>query len=120
MRPLTSRVSISDEGLSGCTRSSIQSLKRKQRRISMRPATLSLTSARHIDEVCNRFETALKAKQALPIEDYLGDAAEPMYSALLRELVRLEIDYRVRSGEEPTVDEYRSRFPTHAASIASW
>lgn len=81
---------------------------------------LSLTSVRHIEEVCNRFETALKAKQSLPIEDYLGDAAEPMRSELLRELVRLEIDYRVKRGEQPTVEEYRSRFPTHADSIASW
>ncbi len=81
---------------------------------------LSLTTARHIDEVCSRFETALQARQAVQIESYLGDAAEPMRSALLRELVRLEIDYRVRRGDQPTVAEYRSRFPTHADAIASW
>ncbi len=81
---------------------------------------LSLAAARHVDDACVRFETVLQAGTPATIEEYLGDSAEPLRSALLRELVRLEIDYRTRRGERPTVEEYRIRFPAHVDAIASW
>src|ERR1051325_4351928 len=81
---------------------------------------LSLAAERRIDEACVRFERALQAKQMVAIEDHLGAVAESEGSALLRELLRLEVEYRLRRGEQPTVDEYRARFPTHADSIAKW
>jgi WD40 repeat protein len=73
--------------------------------------TLRLSQALRINEVCNRFELAWRAGQRPRIEDYLGDAAEPERSDLLRELVALEIDYRRQAGQEPALDEYRTRFP---------
>jgi serine/threonine protein kinase len=73
--------------------------------------TLRLSQALRINEVCNRFELAWRAGQRPRIEDYLGDAAEPERSDLLRDLVASEIDYRRQAGEEPAVDEYRARFP---------
>ena len=81
---------------------------------------LSLSAERHVDEVCVRFESAWQAGQVVKIEEYLGDASEPERTALLRELLRLEVEYRIRHGEQPTVDEFRLRFPTYASSIGSW
>src|SRR5262245_6949715 len=81
---------------------------------------LPIAAERHIDDVCVRFESALQAETPATIEEYLGDAAEPVRSALLRELLRLEIEYRIKRGEQPTVDEYRVRFPAHATSVANW
>jgi serine/threonine protein kinase len=76
--------------------------------------TLRLSAALRINEACNRFELAWRAGQRPRVEDYLGDAAEPEQSDLLRELVALEIDCRRQAGEDPSVDEYRARFPALA------
>jgi serine/threonine protein kinase/WD40 repeat protein len=76
--------------------------------------TVRLSAAVRINEVCNRFELAWQAGQRPRIEDYLGDAAEPERSDLVRELVALDIDYRRQAGEHPSEDEYRARFPALA------
>ena len=69
-----------------------------------RDETLSLSAERRVDAVCVQFERALQAGQPARIEDYLRDTPEPERSALLRELLRLEVYYRIRCGESPTVD----------------
>ena len=79
--------------------------------------SLSPSMVRRIEGICDRFEAAWKeASQAAGapprIEDFLGEASEPTHrSALVRELVPLDIEYRRRRGEQPTPDEYQSRFP---------
>jgi serine/threonine protein kinase len=76
--------------------------------------TLNQEQLRHIEEVCDRFEAAWKTTGAAParpsIEDCLGETPEPVRSALLRELVALEVSYRRRSGEAPQPEEYCKRF----------
>src|SRR6266849_3647023 len=68
-----------------------------------------------IEQVCGPFEAALKATpapgQTPRIEDYLSPAWGAEGSAVLRELVLLEIHYRCRRGESPQTAEYRARFP---------
>jgi serine/threonine-protein kinase len=64
-----------------------------------------------------RFEDALKAGQDPQLEAHLGDWPEPERSALLHELLWLELAYRRRRGEQPTPEEYRRRFPEHGAVI---
>jgi hypothetical protein len=73
------------------------------------PPPLSL--GLRIEPACDRFELAWQAGQRPRIEDYLGELPEPGRSALARELIALEIDYRRRAGEDPRPDEYRARFP---------
>lgn len=51
------------------------------------------------------------------IEDYLGQLTEPDHSRLLRQLLLVEWQLRLRSGESPTGDEYLARFPEHAGVI---
>jgi tetratricopeptide (TPR) repeat protein len=78
---------------------------------SRRESPLPLDLVRWINEVCNRFELAWQAGPRPRLEDFVGDTPEPARSALLRELIALDLDYRRQAGENPTAEEYRERFP---------
>jgi hypothetical protein len=71
--------------------------------------------ARRVDEVCDHFEAAwqsARTAEARPvIEVYLARVAEAERSALLRELVLLEADYRRLGGETPRPEDFLARFP---------
>jgi serine/threonine protein kinase/Flp pilus assembly protein TadD len=73
---------------------------------------LPLDAACQIDAICERFEQALQAGRPLTIENCLADSAsdglEPC--TLLRELLALDVEYRLRRGERPTPDDYLARF----------
>src|SRR5207302_3415578 len=70
----------------------------------------TLLPARHVDQICDGFEAAWKASGragARPrIEDYVAAVAEPEQAALCRELIKLDIEYRRRLGEEAVVEDY--------------
>jgi eukaryotic-like serine/threonine-protein kinase len=72
---------------------------------------LSPSLGRIVDQVCDRFEHLWKSGQGPRIEDFLAtaDAAEP--TALIEELIAVEVFYRRRRGEQASVGEYRARFP---------
>jgi tetratricopeptide (TPR) repeat protein/tRNA A-37 threonylcarbamoyl transferase component Bud32 len=80
---------------------------------------LSPAQAVHINDVCDRFEAAWKAAgpggPPPPIEEHVGDTPEPERAVLLRHLILLEIDYRLLRGENPSPEDYRSRFPALSA-----
>ena len=66
---------------------------------------LAAPHARIVDEVCNRFEAALKADQRPREEDYLGDCPEHARAALRIELMLLAAHYGLtlaRSAQEPS------------------
>src|SRR4051794_15371247 len=73
--------------------------------------SLRLSLEERIDEVCLRYEQAWKAGGRPRPEDFLEGAAGSERSALLRELVALEVEYRRRRGEDPRPEEYQRRFP---------
>jgi hypothetical protein len=73
--------------------------------------SLPLAVEERIDALCGRFEDAWQAGQRPRLEDCLGQTEGLERQALLSELLRLERYYRVRAGETPSADEYRSRFP---------
>src|SRR5262245_8492758 len=81
------------------------------------PDTLPLSTEREVDAACLRFEAAWQAGQRPRIEDYLGETCEPTRPALLGELLRLELEYRSRKGEQPTEEEDRCRFPGHGTLV---
>src|SRR5262249_53778053 len=64
-----------------------------------------------VNEVCVRFEAAWREDRRPRPEEYLGEAAEPGRSALLGELILLDLDYRRQQGETLSADDYRSLFP---------
>src|SRR5437899_2508113 len=70
------------------------------------------SQARRLDTVCNRFEDDWRAGKRPRIEDYLVDVSEAERSALLRELIALDIAYRRKSGEALAPDAYDHLGPT--------
>jgi eukaryotic-like serine/threonine-protein kinase len=71
--------------------------------------------ARRVNEICDRFEAqwqaAARTGNRPHIETYLAETTEPERSALLRELVLLDADYRRLAAESPRAEDYASRFP---------
>ena len=78
-----------------------------------REAPLPVSVARRVDQVCDHFERLWLTSQRPRIEEGTAGAEEPVRSALLRELLHLELHYRRRAGEQPSPDDYYARFPTH-------
>jgi serine/threonine protein kinase len=74
-------------------------------------AELPSTLVRRAERECDRFEAAWKAGQRPDLEDHLGAVPEAERSALLRELLLLEVDYRRLAGEQPRAEEFLARFP---------
>jgi serine/threonine protein kinase len=79
--------------------------------------TLSPAEARQIDQTCDRFEAVWKAGQRPRPEEYLVAAGEPERSAMLRQLLLLDWDYRRRAGDDPRAGDYHARFPSDLALI---
>jgi serine/threonine protein kinase len=73
---------------------------------------------KHVDPIADQFDSAWQAalQQVAPpdLEDYLGRSIEPMRSALLRELVAIDIQYYARWRGKPSLAKYTDRFPAHA------
>jgi len=70
-----------------------------------------------LGQLCDRFEAAWKAGQRPLIEAYWADIQETGRLAALRELLPVELAYRIQAGEKPTLQEYQLRFPRHAESV---
>jgi serine/threonine-protein kinase len=72
-----------------------------------------------IDVVCDRFEAEWQAGRRPQIEAYLGEVPESARPHLLRELLRVDIAYRMQHGETLLPQDYQSRFPEKASLIAT-
>jgi serine/threonine protein kinase len=79
------------------------------------PTDPSLTpeEAKYLDRACDAFEAACQAGEQPSIERFLAEAPPAVRQALLRELLEVEMEYRRRRGERPTLEEYRQRFPDY-------
>src|SRR5262249_53775078 len=68
-----------------------------------------------IDAVCLTFEAAWQSTgdrdDGPRIEDYLDAGAEPEHTALVQQLLLVELHYRRRRGEVPRPEDYTARFP---------
>lgn len=80
--------------------------------------TLDVAQERELDEICTEFEAALRRSERPRIADVLDRNHEPLRSALLHELLPLEVEHRTRNGETPSAEEYRSQFPDYAGWIS--
>src|SRR5262249_7179721 len=67
---------------------------------------------RLLEPHCDEFEEAWRAGRAPSIEPFLERLPEAR-TALLRELLILELLYRLRRGDRPGPEGYRPRFPGH-------
>jgi eukaryotic-like serine/threonine-protein kinase len=71
----------------------------------------SATKERRLDQLCDDFESACVAGARPRIEDYLANVSPEERAILLPELLRLEMEYRTRTGETLRRAEYDERFP---------
>jgi predicted Ser/Thr protein kinase len=76
-----------------------------------------LALLKRIDATCLRFEDEWRVGRTPCLSSYLGDAAGPERSALLRELLRVELDYRCRNGDSPSSGDYLRLFPEDAQTV---
>src|SRR5260370_28359862 len=82
-----------------------------------RADSLSMAVAQRIDAVCMRFEAGWQAGTMARLEDFLGEAAGAERHELLRELLRVELDWRQQRGEQPSLADYLSRFLDEASLL---
>jgi hypothetical protein len=66
---------------------------------------------RQVDGLCDRSDRAWRIGERPCLADYLATAPAEAQAALRWELLRVELWNRRRFGEEPTLAEYRQRFP---------
>jgi hypothetical protein len=78
---------------------------------------LTLSEAELVHLACEQFETEWRGNAWPVIEGYLGTVDESCRLTLLLELIKLELELRMRMGERPTAEEYRLRFPDQAHAI---
>ncbi len=81
------------------------------------PEVLPLAVDKQIDQVCDRFEQAWQSGQRPQIEEVLGAEQEPQRSALLRELLRVELELIKRAGGTWLSSTYHKRFPDHGRVV---
>jgi serine/threonine protein kinase len=75
--------------------------------------SLPLSARVRLDEACDRFDDAWKTGARPRLEDFLGGADGAERQALLKELLRVELELRHEAGERPEPEEYQRRFPGH-------
>jgi serine/threonine protein kinase len=63
-----------------------------------------------VDSLCDRFEDALRAGERPVLDAWLREAGSDA-SAALADLVDLDLDHRIRTGESITAADYFARFP---------
>src|SRR5262245_58462592 len=85
------------------------------RKAAMLPAQLQ----RKIDGVCDQFEAAWRSGGRPKLEEYLT-VEIPIASETVRyELLRIDIEYRLKRNDPPCVEEYIARLPADASTIRS-
>src|SRR5262245_42991211 len=77
----------------------------------------SPAEVRLIEQICDGFEGAWKAGHRPCLEKYLDPVAQPLRTPLLRQLLPLDWEYRLRAGDQPQTNEYKARFPGAATLI---
>jgi serine/threonine protein kinase len=84
--------------------------------------TLPLGRSERIDVLCLRFEHALTSTVATgerpQIEAYLESIAETDRTTLFRKLLMFEVEHLQAVSEEPSLEQYRARFPRDQAIVA--
>ena len=79
--------------------------------------SLSLATVRYVEDACTTFEGKWRCGERPLIEDQLFESAGLERSMLLRELLAVELEYRLLSGERPAPAEYVQRFPLHGGIV---
>jgi tRNA A-37 threonylcarbamoyl transferase component Bud32 len=88
-------------------------------------ALLLLGDERRIGEICDAFDAEWRKWRKWPeetpqprLENHLAEMSGPVKSELLRALLRVELEYRCKASEPPSLEEYCTRLPDYAVLIA--
>lgn len=76
----------------------------------MEHATVHLAAAT-LDEFIEAYERARAKDDPADLADFLPPADHPLYLAVLRELVRVDLEYGWQRGRPRSLENYRSAFP---------
>src|SRR5882724_8496493 len=79
---------------------------------------LPFDALERIDRACTSFEQAWRGGPRPDLGDYLASTGDERV-ALLCELVKVELECRLKCGEQPAAEEYRQRFPEDEGSITA-
>jgi len=80
-------------------------------------ASLSDSQAIRLSPICDQFEDEWRENHRPEIEEYLQRADSTDREMLLRELLSIELEYRLGLEERPAETEYSRRFPQHTEVI---
>jgi serine/threonine protein kinase len=75
---------------------------------------------RAMDAVCDAFDGAWDGGQRPEIDRFLPQVEEAVRPLLLEELVRAELEWRCRRGEQPSTGEYAGRYPGCRDKLENW
>ena len=77
-----------------------------------------LDAHNEVDLLCDEFETIWRSGRAPEIDEFL-ERTSPVYrSTLLLELVRLDIEYRSKTGQSQSIEDYAHRYPDYQNSLS--
>ena len=82
-------------------------------------ADLSDEQLQNVHRACEAFERALSDGPAVSIEASIRNALHTDRSVLFRELLAIELQWRLSRGEQPIVAEYQARFPGEQDVVGS-
>jgi serine/threonine-protein kinase len=74
-------------------------------------AALPASDLQQIDAVCDRFESEWRAGRCPDLACYVSEAPPGGRASLLRDLLNVDVEYRLRRGEQPDPQWYGARFP---------
>ena len=82
-------------------------------------AGLPVADMQRIDAACDRFEAAWRAGERPRIEAFLRELSGPAQARLFHDLLDLELDLLIQTGEQPDRRHYHDRFPEHEDIIGA-
>jgi WD40 repeat protein/predicted Ser/Thr protein kinase len=80
--------------------------------------SLPFDALQRVDRACTRFEQVWRSGPRPDLRDYLAGTGDER-SALLCELLKVELECRLKRGEQPSAEEYRQRFPEDEGPITA-
>ncbi|MFN3152505.1 protein kinase domain-containing protein [Bremerella sp.] len=79
--------------------------------------SMELPRAFQRDAICDEFESAWRQETPPDLSDYVHRVSEEEQAYLLRELIRVDLAYRVKKGEICSFVRYKEQFPRQADQI---
>jgi len=71
-----------------------------------------------IDALADQFESSWRSGEEPRIEEWLAKATPVIHPALLKELLAVEVEFRVRRNETLVIESYLKRFPNGESLVA--